>query len=101
MLTYVIHTSTSFRQLALREKFLAAIVPGSAVVYSLTPAAAVPVGAFIVDGILHIDAAPSAQLNLTIVVAGVNRNFPDWDMPARTDEERERAERFWGGARRN
>lgn len=99
-LSYVIRTSTNFREIPLRERFIAVCVPERIYVRSIVSDIPCLVGADVQDGILRIRVINDTPANLTITVAGVNRNFPDWDMPNKTDTEREHAERFWAGARK-
>lgn len=99
-LSYVVRTSTNFREIPLRERFIAATVPGRIYVRSIVSDVPCLVGAEVVDGILLIRVVDNTPANLTVTVAGINRNFPEWDMPTKTDTEREHAERFWAQARK-
>lgn len=73
----------------IRERLLAAIVPGSAFVLFLHPAGC---GAKIAGNSVIMD----GDEEVTITVAGINRKFPQWDMPEVSDYRRIISEQFYG-----
>lgn len=89
----------------LRREFLAALVPGSAFVFSLHPNYGAPAdyGAEI-DGdcvrvtgprVVFVQETGVPFHNALVGIAGINKYFPNWNMPRKTDEERRRSQSFW------
>lgn len=74
----------------LRDRFSASLVDNSVFAFSVVPPS---LGAEVVDGELKMDGP--AGTPFLAVVAGVNRHFPDWDMPLKTDEEAKRSKDFF------
>lgn len=84
----------------IRQGLTQAAVTGSLFVWGLSADKPGRVSAEVTDDIVSAQADDPAS-NLTVVVAGVNRHFPEWQMPQRTDQERDSLWRFlgqeWGG----
>lgn len=69
-------------RISLNEKLLASTVEGSPFVFSVYPG---NMGAEIISGELVTEGNEKTEFRA--IVAGVHRNFPDWDMPIKTDEQ--------------
>lgn len=85
----------SGRPVPLRGDFLAAIVPGSAIVQAVVPDYRCEAGARIEADQVIVDCLSGMPIRCTVTIAGINRNFPTWDLPRKTDAERERSIAFW------
>lgn len=66
------------------ERLLASVVPGSLHVKSVVP---VHVQADLAGSMVNAEGEIGEPF--TVVIAGVNRHFPDWDNPMKTDKETE------------
>lgn len=77
----------------LRPDFVASVVPGSLFVFSLVTSSAMPVGGRVADGLLLTEGV--RRVAFTAVVAGIHRHFPDWDLPRKSDAEREHSWAWW------
>ena len=75
-------------EVRVRDKFLAAIEPDSLFILSTYP----PVGVRMEGGMLTVESGTPVR----VVVAGIRRDFCQWDMPLVSDERREHSQRFWG-----
>lgn len=84
---------TSGRWLELRRGFVAACVPGSLIVFAVVPKLRCKWGATIRGTSVCVIAEPETECEIT--VAGIHKEFPDWNMPAVSDEARERSRRFF------
>jgi hypothetical protein len=69
-------------------KFFASITPNTAFVFSVTPLGS---GVQVVNDTVMVDADGEA----TVIVAGVNRRFPFWDMPVVSQKTLYGSRRFW------
>lgn len=78
----------------LRDKFLAAVVPGTLQVFSVVANRACQASAQVVGTHVVVSASVEA-VELTVMVTGVHKHFPDWDLPLKSDEQRERSQQFW------
>jgi hypothetical protein len=85
--------------LELRPDFVASAVAGSLFVFSAVPDEPIPIGCRVEDGqvIVSLDYPIGLAVNVTIIVAGIHRHFPDWDMPHRTDAEAQKSWEFFNG----
>ena len=85
--------------LRIRPELIAAAVPGSLYVFSAVPHTPCALGAYIFDQAVFVDhnlQLPLEAVEVTVVVAGIHRDFPDWDMPLVSDAQRERSQAWWG-----
>ncbi|MEP6671713.1 MAG: hypothetical protein ABJF10_21310 [Chthoniobacter sp.] len=82
-------------QLALRPDFVASAVPESLFVFSVAPDYPSPFACRIRENHVCVLTKERAA-RVTVVVAGIHRDFPDWDMPHKTDAQREKSRAFWG-----
>jgi hypothetical protein len=79
----------------LRPEFLESCVPGSLFVFSAVSSYPMPISA-VVDGERLITGFHGHRRCVaTIIVAGVHKDFPDWDMPRVSDEAMARSRRFF------
>jgi hypothetical protein len=79
-------------RILLRDRFTASVVEDSLYVFSIMPPT---IGAEVIGNELVTDGPTGA--NFRACVVGTHRNFPDWDMPLKTDEEAERSWNFLNG----
>lgn len=77
----------------LRDDFADSLVGGSAFVFSIVTDEDIPLGACIEDDRLVVMA--EREVYFSAIVAGINRHFPDWDMPKKSDEARDKSWAFW------
>lgn len=81
-------------EFALRPEFLESCAPDSLFVFSVVAARPVAVGACIdATGMLVTEAADRCPV--TVIVAGVHKDFPGWDLPQVSDEAMARSRRFF------
>lgn len=84
----------------IRPGLLVATIPESLFLFSLVPDRPCRVCGRVAGAKIAIESTdPSATV--TVVIAGINKDFPDWNMPQRTDAERDKLWKFlgqeWGG----
>jgi hypothetical protein len=79
------------------ETLVLATVPNSLRVISITSSRSAETGAMVLGRTLTLHA--SEDQKYTVLVAGVHKMFPDWDMPIVSDEARDRSWRFWEQAK--
>lgn len=81
----------------LRPDFVSSAVAGSLFVFSLVPEEPCAIGATVRGSEIEWRAKDDNDLGIPVrlVVAGIHLHFPDWDMPRKTDAERERSWGFW------
>jgi hypothetical protein len=89
---FEVHFLQSGKCIPLTPEFVSCVVPGSLYVKSVVPSKAVRVHAGIVGTGVFLDGPDCA---VTVVVAGINRHFKDWNMPAKTGQEREHSWKWW------
>lgn len=82
------------RPIPIRERLIASAVPESLFVFGIVTPHAVEITAEVKGGKLITCGSTGAPFHAT--VAGINKNFPDWDMPLKTDEEAKRSWKFFG-----
>jgi hypothetical protein len=75
----------------IRSKFMASIVVGSAFVFSVVTDRKCQPAARVQGNLVRLEGVERAR----VIVAGVHRNFSDWDLRTVDDETRERSEKFW------
>lgn len=78
----------------LRPEFCESAIPGSLFVFSVVPEIETSYGASVRGGTAVV--RTTAQCYCRVVVAGIHRNFPDWDMPSVSDEAMARSHAFFG-----
>jgi hypothetical protein len=90
----VYHLRAGQGRMTVRPKFLASIVGGSAFILSAVPSRRCDMSARLEDDAVVVECGASG-VDVTVVVAGINIRFPDWDMPLVSDVARERSQRWW------
>lgn len=95
MLFYYENMTTRDRHRELRPKFLESIVPGSAEVGAIVSDVPCVLGASIHDKLLYLDHNGTTQANVRVMITGVHKTFPNWDMPEVSEEVRQRSENFF------
>lgn len=82
-------------EVPMRPGFIASGVPGSQFVFSVVPDTDTPFGALVIGKSVLLRCALAVPC--TIVVAAVHKNFPDWDMPKKSDAALKHSKEFWAG----
>lgn len=80
-------------QQSLRIGFRASVVPGSLEIMSAVTDALTECRVWLEDSVVRMKAP--AGVRCQVVICGINRHFPSWDMPLKTDAERDCSWRFW------
>lgn len=78
----------------LRPRFLAAVVPGSLIAMGAVPDRACGVSVIVVGSGVVVNATDNNAI-ITLTIAGTHKHFPDWDLPLKSDAQREKSINFW------
>jgi hypothetical protein len=81
-------------KIVLRPDFIASVAQGTLRVFSLSPSKSVAIGAQVKNDQVRLHCRRKG-VSVHVVVAGVHREFPNWDMPHFSDEQRIHSRRFW------
>lgn len=79
---------------SLRREFFESVVPETLCVFALTPERPCDVGAEVLGSVVLLEAS-DPHVRCHLVVAGVHKRFPEWDMPTVSEDERRRSWAFW------